>query len=80
MNWEEHLKNVCEKREELDIYEQRKQKITSNIKKHNYPELSINESHAIRVIANSLYENIKAEAAKSLAMYEELDKAFVKTK
>lgn len=43
-----------------------------------YPELNESEQHAIRVIANSLHENIKMESEKALKMYEELDRAFVK--
>ncbi len=38
------------------------------------------EQHAIRVIANTLYENIKNENEKALTIYQELDKAFVKGK
>jgi hypothetical protein len=76
--WEEHLFKVCELRSEMEHFEKRKQKIISNIQKHGYPNLSINESHAIRVIANSLYENIKTESEKSLTMYKQLDEAFVK--
>lgn len=77
-NWEDHLKKICQSKSEIQHFENRKQKILSNIKKHKYPELSINESHAIRVIANSLYENIKTESDKSLTMYKQLDEAFVK--
>lgn len=77
-NWEDHLAKVCQSRSALEELEIRKQKIISNIQKYNYPNLSINESHAIRVIANSLYENIKTESDKSLTMYKQLDEAFVK--
>jgi len=76
--WEDHLMKICQSHSELGLFEDRKQKIINNIKKHKYPELSINENHAIRVIANSLYENIKTESEKSLLMYKELDKSFVK--
>ncbi len=77
-SWQEHLKKICQSRSEMGQFEGRKQKIISNIKKHKYPELSTNESHAIRVIANSLYDNIKTESEKSLLMYKQLDEAFVK--
>ncbi|GAA5314980.1 MAG: hypothetical protein AseanaTS_01840 [Candidatus Pelagadaptatus aseana] len=76
-NWEQHLTRVCESRGESSQIEPRKQKILDNFKKHKYPELNINEEHAIRVIANSLYENIKTESDKSLDLYKQLDKAFV---
>lgn len=76
-NWEQHLAKVCESRGESRNVETRKQKILDNFKKHKYPELNINEEHAIRVIANSLYENIKTESEKSLDLYKQLDEAFV---
>jgi hypothetical protein len=44
---------------------------------YQYPQLSEQEKHAIRVIAESLYENIKSESEKSLKMYRSLDEAFV---
>lgn len=78
-SWEDHLKRVCERRNEIVQFEVRKQKIIENFCKHNYPNLNTNERHAIRVIANSLYENIKAESDKSLDLYKQLDEAFVKS-
>jgi len=77
-NWEEHLKKICHSRSEIEQFEERRLKIIFNIQKYKYPSLSINERHAIRVIANSLYENIKTETGKSLLMYKQLDEAFVK--
>lgn len=76
-NWQQHLIKVCESRGELSQAEARKQKILNNFKKHKYPELNTNEEHAIRVIASSLYENIKTESEKSLDLYKQLDEAFV---
>lgn len=78
LNWEEHLKAVCQNKSEEHLFEQRKSKILSNFKKHGYPDLTDNEKNAIRVIANSLYENIKTELDKSLNMYKDLDEAFIK--
>lgn len=43
-----------------------------------YPQLTEAEKHSIRIIANTLYENIKSESEKALKLYAELDKAFVK--
>lgn len=77
-NWEQHLIKVCESRGEFGEINVRRQKILNNFKKHKYPELNVNEKHAIRVIANSLYENIKTESEKSLNLYKQLDEAFVK--
>jgi hypothetical protein len=76
-NWEQHLKKVCESRNEIAAFETRKKNIIDNFEKHKYPKLNVNEKHAIRVIANSLYENIKTESEKSLELYKQLDKAFV---
>lgn len=77
-DWEQHLRKVCSSRNESDQFEQRKQKILDNFSKFNYPDLNQNEQHAIGVIANSLYENIKLESDKSLTLYKQLDEAFVK--
>lgn len=77
-NWEQHLSKVCASRSESHLFEQRRQKILDNFTKFNYPDLNQNEQHAIRVIANSLYANIKTESDKSLDLYKQLDKAFVK--
>ncbi len=80
LNWENHLKQICLERNELDSFERRKAKILFHINEseYKYPNLSETEKHSIRVIANSLYENIKMESEKSLALYKELDEAFVK--
>ena len=77
-DWECHLLKVCESRGEVNEFEERKQRILDNFRKHKYPELNINEQHAIRVIASSLYENIKTESEKSLGLYKQLDEAFVR--
>ncbi len=77
-NWEQHLSKVCESRGEINAIPLRRNKILENFKKHKYPELNTNEKHAIRVIANSLYENIKTESEKSLDLYKQLDEAFVR--
>ena len=78
LSWDKHLALICKKRKEEAQYESRKRKILDNFKKYNYPNLNENEKHAIRVIAGSLYENIKSESEKSLKMYRQLDEAFVK--
>jgi hypothetical protein len=52
--------------------------IDQYILKYEYPILSQQERHAIAVIAESLYENIKAESEKSLRMYSKLDEVFVR--
>lgn len=77
-NWEQHLQKVCSSRDEAHQFNARRQKILENFQRFNYPNLNQNEQHAIRVIANSLYENIKTESEKSLDLYKQLDEAFVK--
>ncbi|MFC3024273.1 hypothetical protein ACFODT_10565 [Vibrio zhugei] len=77
-SWEEHLLKVCQNRNELDKFEIRKKVILDNFERFAYPKLNDKEKHAIRVIANSLYENIKTESDKSLSLYKQLDEAFVK--
>jgi hypothetical protein len=77
MNWMEQLELVCKEQDEENKFEQRKNKVLKHIKNEKYPKLSNEENHAIRVIANSLYENTKSELDKSLDLYKQLDKAFV---
>lgn len=78
-SWEQHLERICCHRGEQEFFDIRKQRILDNFNKFNYPKLNQNEQHAIRVIANSLYENIKSESEKSLELYKQLDEAFVKS-
>ncbi len=77
--WDAHLRQICSKRGELEKFEERKHRIENHMRnsRFKYPELETAEKNSIRVIAESLYENIKLEIKKSLALYEELDKSFV---
>ena len=75
LNWRDHLKVICKQKDE---FKRRESRISKNIQDENYPTLNEKEQHAIRVIANSLYENIKNESNKSLSLYKELDEVFVK--
>ena len=76
-SWIEHLEVICAQRGELDQYPARKARIEKSIADEGYPQFDEKERHAIRVIANSLYENIKSESGKSLELYKQLHKAFV---
>jgi len=78
VNWEKQLEFICKERGEMDKFHKRKIKIIKHIKEEKYPELSKEEKHSIRVIAGSLYTNIKSELDKSIELYKQLDKAFVK--
>lgn len=61
-----------------DLFKIRRTKIINHIANYDYPALTEQESNSIRVIAESLYENIKNESVKSLSLYRQLDEAFVK--
>ncbi|GAB3097168.1 HNH endonuclease signature motif containing protein [Lysobacter terrae] len=76
VSWEAQLAARCGG-SATDAFRDRRAKILEHIERYEYPRLSDQEKHAIRVIAESLYENIKGEAEKSLAMYRALDEAFV---
>lgn len=77
INWESQLANKCGG-SSTDLFQTRKSKILDHIETYKYPKLTEQEKHAIRVIAESLYENIKNESEKSLILYRKLDEAFVK--
>lgn len=82
LNWEDHLEQICRESDDLESYFDRKNRIKTHIfeGEFKYPTLTEAEQHAIRVIANTLYENIKTENEKALKIYQELYKAFVKGK
>jgi len=69
---------VCEARGEANVVEVRRSKIEKHINDEGHPNLNDEERHAIRVIANALYENIKQESERSLGLYKQLDEAFVR--
>jgi len=71
-SWKEHLKLVCSNNGDISLYKKRLIKIDNHISDSKYPELSAEESSAVKVIAESLYKNIKTEGEKSLNMYKKL--------
>ncbi|RLA31690.1 MAG: HNH endonuclease [Gammaproteobacteria bacterium] len=77
LGWMEHLRAICESRGEQHLFDVRLNKITDHMRVEKYPDLNQEERHAIRVIANALYENIKQESERSLTLYKKLDEAFV---
>jgi hypothetical protein len=79
MSWQEQLESVCTEQGKSDLFSKRKEQIERHIRHEGYPDLTAEERHAIRVIASSLYGNVKAELNKSLELYRDLDEAFVKT-
>ena len=55
----------------------RKINLHHNSGRYAYPKLSKSEVSAIKVIAQSLYQNIKTESEKSLNLYRELKEEFI---
>lgn len=76
VSWQEHFERVCTG-QPAAVVAMRRARIVEHSEKYRYPELSLQEKHAIRVIAEALYDNIKAESEKALSMYRKLDQAFV---
>ncbi len=62
ISWEAQLALKCGGATS-DVFNQRMVRILEHIQKYQYPQLTEQERHAIRVIAESLYENIKSESA-----------------
>ncbi len=78
LNWQDHLRAVCRETKTETSYDGRYKKIISHIKKEKYPNLTKDEKNTIKVVCKRLYENIKNEVESSLALYKDLDLAFVK--
>jgi len=77
--WEEQLEKICQIKGQQGKIPERKGKILLHIKTEQYPNLSIEEQSAIRVIAESLYKNVQLESDKSLELYRQIHKAFVRS-
>ncbi len=77
VSWQEHLATICSQQPRSEVV-RREKRIFDHMRKHDYPDLNEQEKHAIRVIAEALYENIKTESEKALTMYRKLDQAFVR--
>jgi len=80
LSWEQHLRRICTKNKKMDSFESRRLQILKHITegKFAYPKLSKDEKNSIRVIAESLYNNITSETENSLLLYEKITEAFVK--
>lgn len=79
VSWEKHLSIICRELEQESEFQQRRDRIVRHHTEGDfaYPTLTDNERHAIRVIAESLYGNIKMEIEKSSGLYVKLTDAFV---
>jgi len=80
--WEEHLSFICTKNNQKDKFHDRWTKIKNHIasKEYQYPDFSDEEKKTIQIIATNLYSSIKNEFQAAIKLYEELDKAFTKSK
>jgi len=78
--WEQHLSFICEKNNEKDKFHERWNKIKKHIGdgEYKYPDLSVEEKNALRIIANNLYESVKNEFIQAVKLFEDLDKAYTK--
>jgi len=78
--WKDHLREICQQKNDMASFNLRRDRIHKHHTEgeFHYPDLSHVEKEAIRVIAGSLYVNIQTEVDKSLKLYRELDKSFVK--
>ena len=78
LSWEAHLRAVCQRNGDMDNFDERKKYFRSRWKgEFAYPKLLDNKKYFIRVIAESLYNNIMAETENSLSLYAKIIKAFV---
>ena len=77
--WEEQLEHICQVKGQQDDISERKGKILVHMKTEGYPNLSGEEKHSIRVIAESLYKNVQLESDKSLELYRRIREAFVRS-
>jgi hypothetical protein len=80
VTWDEQLSIICSDNNDDSSFNKRWQKIKKHFSEgdYKYPNLKEAEKNTIRVIANSLFDNIKAECDKSLTMYEKLVEIFVR--
>ena len=79
MTWQEQLYTICLENGQQHFWEERQNKILKHLNEgeYTYPKLNSKELNAIKVIADSLYENIKVEVEKSLNLYKGLQRAFL---
>ncbi|MFC2067917.1 hypothetical protein ACFLTP_02765 [Chloroflexota bacterium] len=77
INWIEQLELVCRNRGQENMIVERKGRILVHMKEEDYLELTIEERNAIRVIAETLYQDTKSEFDKSVKLFQQLHKAFV---
>ena len=67
VDWETHFKNVNSSNSILkNEYQERLDRIRNHIIREDYPDLTLDEKTAIRILAQSLYKAIRAESEKVL--------------
>lgn len=79
-SWEKHLSFICEKNNEKDWFIDRWNRIKNHMNSEQfcYPILSSEESKALKIITNNLYNGIKNEFDRAVKLFEDLDVAFTK--
>jgi hypothetical protein len=78
--WQQHLALVCERQGEKNKFEERRERIRQHIEEGDfkYPSLSEEENSALKIIASSLYDSVKAEFIKAVKLFEDLENAYVR--
>lgn len=78
--WEEQLQQRCQATNSMAFHEERKRKIVAHHTggEFAYPQLTKEESSAIKVIAESIYRSVQMEIEKGLGLYKRLDAEFVR--
>lgn len=77
--WEEQLLQICKNKNEEPNFASRKKKILDHIENEKHPKFTDVEKHAIRVVAEKLYDSIKNQVDDAVKLYKELDQSFVKS-
>ena len=78
--WEEQLLQICKNKNEESRYVSSKKKISDHVENERYPKFTDAEKHAIRVVAEKLYDDIKNQIDGAINFYKDLDQAFVQNK
>ena len=81
VDWKSHL--ILRSKPTADSnskYQERLDRILRHIADEGYPNLSSDEKKAIEILAQSLYDSVKAESSKALNIYSHLDQALIQNR
>ena len=76
-SWKQHLEQICRKQNKISSFQKRLEKIKLHIQTEEYPKLDDYEVNAIKIIAESLYKNIKMQGTNALELYDEIQSKFL---